>query len=83
MIQLLYFASFRETLGLDQEKMDFEADQTIADLIEVLKSRGETWQAIFNTNIPVLCARNQDMVDFNETIQDGDEIAFFPPVTGG
>jgi len=83
MIQVLYFASFRETLGLDQEKMDIKPNQTIVDLIEILKSRGETWQAIFNADIPVLCARNQDMVDFNETIQDGDEIAFFPPVTGG
>ena len=83
MIQIHYFASFREQLGIDKEDFEIQPNITVATLIEQLKSRGQTWQTIFEAKIPVLCAKNQAMVDFNEIIQDGDEVAFFPPVTGG
>lgn len=84
MISLLYFASIRETLGSNGE--DLEYGPHCADvfaLLEYLKGRGEPWTSLLEASRPVLVAVNQVLANSNETIKDGDEVAFFPPVTGG
>ena len=81
MIKILYFASLAEALGVDAEDVVQEGIKTAAELIDLLSQRGEQWQALKADNI--LVAINQAMAKPSDSIVDGDEIAFFPPVTGG
>lgn len=84
MITVRYFARYRELLNCDQEQLDYSAQtQTVEDLVTLLASRGERWSDVFSGEQRVLSAVNQDMVQADTVINDGDEVAFFPPVTGG
>lgn len=84
MINILYFARFREKLGVEQEQFALSsAQQTVAMLMAELSERGENWKAIFNGPQQVLVAVNQEMVKPDAVLNDGDEVGFFPPVTGG
>jgi molybdopterin synthase sulfur carrier subunit len=84
MAKILYFASLAETLGLKSEQLDLPADcESVADLIALLRNRGEPFDRIFDGKTRVLVAVNQEMGDSGMQIGGGDEIAFFPPVTGG
>ena len=84
MITVRYFARYRELLNCEQEQLDYsEKTQTVEKLIAILASRGERWSDVFNSDQRVLSAVNQDMVQTDTVINDGDEVAFFPPVTGG
>jgi len=85
-VHLRYFAKIRETLGSDGEKIEFnEHCQDVKSLLELLKSRGEPWASLLETSIPVhvLVAVNRVVIKNNQILCDGDEVAFFPPVTGG
>lgn len=83
MIKLLYFASLRENLGLAGEVLDLPADiATVGTLRAHLAARGDAWQ-VFATSKSLRAAVNQAMVGADARVGDGDEIAFFPPVTGG
>ncbi|MEN8213561.1 MAG: MoaD/ThiS family protein, partial [Pseudomonadota bacterium] len=55
---------------------------SVRQLIDHLQGRGEPWSSEFASG-RVLVAVNQEMSNFDSTIKNGDEIAFFPPVTGG
>ena len=83
MIQVNYFARYRELLGSEQETLQWEpALASLRDLRERLVSRGELWaQTLGQANL--MCARNQELCTLDEPLRDGDDIAFFPPVTGG
>ena len=84
MIDILYFARFREKLGIDQEQLSLSSSpQTVAMLMLELSARGENWADIFNGSQQVLVAVNQEMVKPDAQLNDGDEVGFFPPVTGG
>jgi len=80
MIRVLYFARLRDQVGLASEEID-EAPATVGDLIECLSARGSDWSDAFSGT--VLMAVNQEMADRATAIADGDEVGFFPPVTGG
>jgi molybdopterin synthase sulfur carrier subunit len=82
-IKILYFASLREALGRGNESLDLPADvNTLASLTNHLAARGETWVSLMATkNLRV--AVNQQMANADAQLVDGDEVAFFPPVTGG
>jgi sulfur-carrier protein len=81
-IKVLYFASLREQLGTGGEEVDVPAGvTTVAGLRAHLRSRGGKYEAIDKS--PVRAAVNQDMSQGTATIKAGDEVAFFPPVTGG
>jgi sulfur-carrier protein len=83
-VKLLFFASLRESLGRPQEELDLPANiNTVGALREHLRARGGEWASVFASNRPVRAAVNQDMVQAAATIKAGDEVAFFPPVTGG
>ncbi len=81
MIKVLYFAHLREQLGVGSEEMEAAAD--IAELKSRLRSRGGDWADAFGEGSRVMAAVNQEMANPDTTIADGNEVAFFPPVTGG
>jgi molybdopterin synthase sulfur carrier subunit len=83
-LQLRYFASIRETLGLDQESIELPASvRTIDDLRVHLRLRGTIWDDVLGEGKVLRCALNHQMVDASTELIDGAEVAFFPPVTGG
>ncbi|MFJ5445029.1 molybdopterin converting factor subunit 1 [Methylobacillus methanolivorans] len=83
MIQLLYFARLREALGSDGESLDWQEPGTVAALKQKLATRGGAWQEQFAGNTSLRAAVNQELVPDTMLIKPGDEVAFFPPVTGG
>ena len=83
-LELRFFASFREALGISQESATIPDNvKTIADLRDYLILRGSPWSEVLADGKVLRCALNQHMVDANTALQDGAEVAFFPPVTGG
>ena len=83
-VTVLFFAALREQLGRPREELDLPANvATVGALREHLRARGGAWANAFAANRPVRAAINQDMVQPAAAIKAGDEIAFFPPVTGG
>ena len=84
MAEILYFASLAETLGLRSEQLDLPSDcDSVTDLVTLLRARGEPFLSTFDGKTRVLVAINQQMSDDDVSINSNDEIAFFPPVTGG
>lgn len=82
-VTLKYFASVREALG-SGEVVTLPADvQTVGALRAWLVARGEPWSAALAEGRALRMASNQRMCDGTQSVMDGDEIAFFPPVTGG
>ena len=83
-VKLFYFAKVRESLGVDQEEIDLLSNiKTVADLIDLLKNRGIQWRSIFEMSSSLRVAVNQELVETNHAINANDEVAFFPPITGG
>lgn len=83
-LRILYFARLREALGLAKEEI--EVPDGVADihaLMAWLAARGDVWQQEFAGCRPLRAAVNQELVGNSAAFQAGDEIAFFPPVTGG
>ena len=81
MIKVLYFARLREELNTDSESIDDVPD--LRSLVEILRARGGEWAEIFGEDQLVMMSVNQEMADLETSLTDGDEVAFFPPVTGG
>jgi len=83
-VRILYFASVREKLGRDSEEIDLPAGvASIAALRAHLRARGGAWADALAEAKLLRAAVNQDMVPPAAAIKAGDEVAFFPPVTGG
>lgn len=81
MINVLFFAQIRELIGCD--RLTLPADvATVAELRRTLAARGDRW-ALALEDEKVLTAVNQSLVDRQHPLRAGDEVAFFPPVTGG
>jgi len=84
MADILYFARLAEALEVKSEVLDLPAEcKTIADLVTLLCARGEPFKSAFDGDTRILVAVNQEMSDPETEINNNDEIAFFPPVTGG
>ncbi len=84
MLNVLYFARLRESFGLDTERLDLPADVgDVAALTALLRARGDAWERELAPNRSWRVAVNQDMAHPDTPVRDGDEVAFFPPVTGG
>lgn len=81
MIKVLFFAQTRELIGVDFVMVD--ADNISLDhLREQLCEKGNEWAQALQSG-KLLAAVNQDMVQMDTVAKSGDEVAFFPPVTGG
>lgn len=84
MAEILYFASLAEDLGRKSESFELPSGcNTVADLVALLRARGAPFADAFDGSVRILVAVNQEMSDPADEIANGDEIAFFPPVTGG
>lgn len=84
MIKILYFARLRERLGCHEEQLDLPSGVgTIADLLAHLRARGGIWAETLSEGERLMSALNQDIAHRDTPIGDGDEVAIFPPVTGG
>ena len=84
LVKILYFANLREDLGCAEEDLVLPAGvDTVAGLREHLKARGGAWQQALGQGRAYKVAVNQDMAQPGTRVRAGDEIAFFPPVTGG
>jgi molybdopterin synthase sulfur carrier subunit len=82
-VHVLYFASLREALGCAGEEIALAGDvATVADLRAHIAARGGAWARLAQAK-NLRAAINQSMTGFEAPIKSGDEIAFFPPVTGG
>ena len=83
-VKVFYFAALREQLGTAAEEIELPAGVgTVAALRSHLRARGGAWQAALAEGKLVRMAVNQDMAPPAAAIKAGDEVAFFPPVTGG
>ncbi|MCX7960792.1 MAG: molybdopterin converting factor subunit 1 [Burkholderiales bacterium] len=83
-IRVLYFASVREKVGCDAEEIELPAGvTTIAALRAHLRARGGPWAEALGESRALRAAVNQEMVPPTAAVRPGDEVAFFPPVTGG
>jgi len=84
LVTVLYFARLREALGRDAEQLSLPAGvATVGALRDMLLARGGAWAVELASAKPVRVAVNQTMARLDTGIRPGDEIAFFPPVTGG
>jgi molybdopterin synthase sulfur carrier subunit len=79
-IRIRYFAALAERIGRRTEEIDTAA-ATAGALVDELRARGEPWASAFDTRTQI--AINQHVAGAGDAISDGDEVAFFPPVTGG
>lgn len=83
-VTVLYFARLRESLGIGSERIALPAgEDTAAALLSLLRARGDAWARELAPGRPYRIAVNQDMARSETLLHDGDEVAIFPPVTGG
>ncbi len=83
-ITLLYFARLRETFGKASEMIALPADvATLEGVRATLAARGGAWAHELAAGRAFRAAVNQDIAGADTHVKDGDEVAFFPPVTGG
>ena len=82
-VRILYFAWLRERVGTGEEVITLpEGVATVGALTEWLRGRGPNYAHAFASKV-VRCAVNQDFATAEAEVTAGDEVAFFPPVTGG
>ena len=82
--KIIFFASFKELLDCSSMELKVNQGVTIADVCKVLTYKGNVWKEIFtdpSRSVKIAC--NQQMAELDTVINDSDEVAFFPPVTGG
>ncbi len=82
-VRLRYFARLRESLQMDGETLPLEAPVTLGELIARLRERGGVWADALSETRPIRAAVNQELASSGSPVRPGDEVALFPPVTGG
>ncbi|MCG7372237.1 MULTISPECIES: MoaD/ThiS family protein [Pseudomonas] len=83
MIEVHYFARYREALQCEHERIQWQDEFTqLNDLRAHLVSRGGVWADVLSER-NLMCARNEELCMLDEPLVDGDQVAFFPTVTGG
>jgi len=84
MLKIQYFASIREQLNKSEESLILpSAVNNVGDLIEYMKNNDAIFCLVYEKNPKILIAVNHTVADKSVTLAEGDEIAFFPPMTGG
>ena len=83
MLTVLYFASLRENFGCASEQIALPVPASVGALVDALRARGTTWSDALSTGRRWRVAVNQEMAAMDTVLKPGDEVAIFPPVTGG
>ena len=78
-INVLFFARYAEAVGFDS--LEVEGDFATVDAVRQALASDPEFAVLKETSL--MCARNEELCSLNEPVQAGDEVAFFPPVTGG
>ncbi|MGE1155443.1 molybdopterin converting factor subunit 1 [Pseudomonas sp. ICMP 460] len=78
-INVLFFARYAEAVGLDS--LEVEGDFATVDAVRLALAGDPGFEVLNETSL--MCARNEELCGLDEPLQAGDEVAFFPPVTGG
>lgn len=81
-MDVLYFAWVRERIGIPKERVETSA-RTVAELVRELAAREDRYAAAFQDISALRVAIDQQLTDFDASIEGAHEIAFFPPMTGG
>ncbi len=79
-LKLLFFAGHREILGAVSKQFDMPEGSTVKDLFETLAAR---YPALRGMEERTIIAVNRDQADWDRVLEDGDEVALYPPVSGG
>lgn len=83
-VRVLYFARLREAVGMESEEIEFPGEKAnVAGLLDLLRKRGGVWTKEAGVDSGNRLAVNQQLAGLITPLQDGDEVAIFPPVTGG
>lgn len=83
-LTILYFAWLRERIGSSHEEIALpDGVSTVSALLDYLAERSPRHEVAFRNRRTVRAAVNQEFADLSSPVQPGDEVAFFPPVTGG
>lgn len=82
-VHILYFASLRERVGTAAEDLPIDRDTTVTALLDRLRQRDGQWADALGAGERILVAVNQELARPETLLRAGDEVAFFPPVTGG
>ncbi len=81
-MDVLYFAWVRERIGIPRETIESSAT-TVAELVSELRAREERYAVAFSDTSALRVAIDQELSDFDATLDGVREVAFFPPMTGG
>ncbi len=82
-MKVLYFAWLRERIGESEEIVDATGAATVADLVAMLRGRGDRYEAAFADLAAVKVAVDMKVRDWDTPLAGAAEVAFFPPMTGG
>ena len=84
-VDILYFASVREAMGFDKEKIELAGGTArVSDLVVLMATQNKKFLEVQNAGVaPLLVSVNQELATSETAISEGDEVAFFPPMTGG
>ena len=83
-MKVLYFSWIKDKLGKSHEEIQVSDNiKTINDLITLLKQNNENYKDVFEDTSSIKVSINMETAGFEDSIHDNDEVAFFPPMTGG
>lgn len=83
-MKILYFAKIKEVIGKSEDSITIKEQTTVKDIVEKLKIINESYKLAFQDLKNIKCSVNCNYIDsFQTKVTNNDEIAFFPPVTGG
>ena len=83
-MKILYFAKIKEVIGKSEDSITIKEQTTVKDLVEKLKLINESYKLAFQDIKNIKCSVNCSYINsFQTKLTNNDEIAFFPPVTGG
>ena len=83
-MKILYFSWIKDKLGKSHEEMQLNDNiKTVNDLIKLLKKNNENYEDVFKDTSSIKVSINMETARFEDSIHNNDEVAFFPPMTGG
>ena len=83
-MKILYFAKIKEIIGKNEDSIKIDKQTTVEDIVEKLKLIDESYKLAFKDLKNIKCSVNCNYINsFQTKVTNNDEIAFFPPVTGG